>query len=179
MQKTHWYFISYVCVCVKYTCRRARGSVSGNNNFFIASTSYNIQQYNIFFSTGFYSPYRTLTFLTGLLDPQTFGRTPCLGDQSTARPLPRHRTTQHRNTQTHIHAPKRFRTCDLNVQAVVYSTCLRPLDYWDLQYNIYRLYFTFSASEYKVGKENGITMIIYKEISSFLPRIKTSGFCTI
>jgi hypothetical protein len=29
-----------------------------------------------FFSTGFYSPYRTLVFLNGLLDPQTFGRTP-------------------------------------------------------------------------------------------------------
>jgi hypothetical protein len=39
-----------------------------------------------FFSTGFYSPYlRTLAFLNGLLDPQTFGRTPWLGDQSNAR----------------------------------------------------------------------------------------------
>jgi hypothetical protein len=37
-----------------------------------------------FFSTGFYSPYRTLAFLNGLLDPQTFGRTPWLGDQSNA-----------------------------------------------------------------------------------------------
>jgi len=36
-----------------------------------------------FFPTGFYS-YRTLTFLNGLLDPQTFGRTPWLGDQSNA-----------------------------------------------------------------------------------------------
>jgi hypothetical protein len=35
-----------------------------------------------FFSTGFYSPYRTLAFLSGLFDPQTFGRTPWLGDQS-------------------------------------------------------------------------------------------------
>jgi hypothetical protein len=84
-----------------------------------------------FFSTGFYSPYRTLAFLNGLLDPQTFGRTPWLGDQSNARPLPKHRTTQHRETQTHIHAPSRIRTCDLNVQAVVDSTCLRPLSYSD------------------------------------------------
>jgi hypothetical protein len=38
-----------------------------------------------FLSTGFYSPYlRTLAFLNGLLDPQTFGRTPWLGDQSNA-----------------------------------------------------------------------------------------------
>jgi hypothetical protein len=77
-----------------------------------------------FFLTGFYSPYlRTLAFLNGLLDPQTFGRTPWLEDQSNSRPLPTHRTTQHRNTQTHIHAPSRIRTCDLNVD----STCLRPL----------------------------------------------------
>jgi hypothetical protein len=68
-----------------------------------------------FFSTGFYSPYRTLAFLDGLLDPQTFGRTPWLGDQSNTRPLPKHRTTQHRNTQTHIHAPSKILTCDLNV----------------------------------------------------------------
>jgi hypothetical protein len=39
------------------------------------------------FSTGFYGPYRTLAFLNGLLDPQTFGRTPLLGDQSNTRPL--------------------------------------------------------------------------------------------
>jgi hypothetical protein len=90
-----------------------------------------------FFLTGFYSPYRTLAFLNGLLDPQTFVRTPWLGDQSNARPLPKHRTTQHRNTQTHIHAPSRIRTWDLNVQAVLDSTCLRPLGYWDPQVSNY------------------------------------------
>jgi hypothetical protein len=79
-----------------------------------------------FFSpTGFCSPYRTLAFLNGLLEPQTFGRTTWLGDQSNTRSLPKHRTTQHRNTQTYIHAPSRIRTCDLNIQAVVDSTCLR------------------------------------------------------
>jgi hypothetical protein len=47
-----------------------------------------------------------------------------------------HRTTQHRNTQTHIHAPSRIRTCDLNVQGVVDSTChSRVLVKW-----IYRIY---------------------------------------
>jgi hypothetical protein len=30
-----------------------------------------------------------------------------------------HRTTQHRETQTHIHAPSRIRTCDPNVRAVL------------------------------------------------------------
>jgi hypothetical protein len=39
--------------------------------------------------------------------------------------------TQHRNTQTHVHAPSRTRTCYLNVQAVVDSTSLRPLRYWE------------------------------------------------
>jgi hypothetical protein len=34
------------------------------------------------------------------------------------RPLPTHRTTQ-----THIHAPSRIRTCDLNVRADEDSTC--------------------------------------------------------
>jgi hypothetical protein len=77
-----------------------------------------------FFSTGFYSPYRTLAFLNGLLDPQTFGRTPWLGDQSNVRPLPTHRRTQHRNTQIHIHAPSRIRTSDLNVRAEVDSNAL-------------------------------------------------------
>jgi len=73
-----------------------------------------------FFQTGFYSPYlRTLAFLNGLLDPHTFGRTPWLGDQSNARHLPKHRTTKHRNTPTHIYAQSSIRTCELNVQAVV------------------------------------------------------------
>jgi hypothetical protein len=50
--------------------------------FIIARFSATAYSIYIFFSTGFYSPYRTLAFLNGLLDPQTFGRTPCLGDQS-------------------------------------------------------------------------------------------------
>jgi hypothetical protein len=40
-----------------------------------------------FFLTGFYGPDWTLAFLNGLLDPQTFGRTPWLGDQSNTRHL--------------------------------------------------------------------------------------------
>jgi hypothetical protein len=67
------------------------------NNFF--SVFYESKTRSVtFFLTGFYSPYRTLAFLNGLLDTQTFGKTPWLGDQSNARPLPKHRTTQHRNT---------------------------------------------------------------------------------
>jgi hypothetical protein len=89
-------------------------------NFLVYTNAFGFIVLLLFFSsTGFYSPYRTLAFLNGLLDSQTFGRTPWLGDQSNARPLPKHRTTQHRNTQTHIHDPSRIRTCDHNVQAVV------------------------------------------------------------
>jgi hypothetical protein len=47
-----------------------------------------------------------------------------------------HRTTQHRNTQTHIHAPRRIRTCDPNVRAAEESTCLRPRGHWDRRYRI-------------------------------------------
>jgi len=36
-----------------------------------------------------------------------------------------HRTTQHRKTRTHIHAPSSVRTCDPNVRAAEDSTCLR------------------------------------------------------
>jgi hypothetical protein len=42
---------------------------------------------SFFLSTGFYSPLRTLACLDGLLDPQTFGRTPWLEDQSNARKI--------------------------------------------------------------------------------------------
>jgi hypothetical protein len=42
-----------------------------------------------------------------------------------------HRTTQHREPQTHIHAPSRIRNCDPNVRAAEDSTCLRSRGYWD------------------------------------------------
>jgi hypothetical protein len=58
---------------------------------------------------------------------ETIGRTPWMGDRTDTRPLPTHRTTQHRETQAHIHAPSRIRTCDLNIRATEDSTCLRPL----------------------------------------------------
>jgi hypothetical protein len=45
------------------------------------------------------------------------------------RPLPTHRTTQHRETQTHINAPSRIRTCYPNVRAAEDSSCLRPRGY--------------------------------------------------
>jgi hypothetical protein len=62
---------------------------------------------------------------------ETIGRTPWKGNRPDARLLPTHRTTQHRETQTHIHAPSRIRTWDLNIWATEDCTCLRPLGYWD------------------------------------------------
>jgi hypothetical protein len=54
-----------------------------------------------------------------------------MGDWPNTRPLPTHRTTQHREMQTHIHARSRIQICNLNIQATEDSTCLRPLGYWD------------------------------------------------
>jgi hypothetical protein len=45
-------------------------------------------------------------------------------------PAPRPLST-HRETQTHIHAPSKIRTCDPNVRAAEDSTCLRPRGHWD------------------------------------------------
>jgi hypothetical protein len=45
---------------------------------------------------------------------------------SPAQGLYLHRTTQHRKTQTNIHAPIRIQTCDPNVREAEDSTCLRP-----------------------------------------------------
>jgi hypothetical protein len=59
------------------------------------------------------------------------GRTPRTGDRPDARPLPTHRTTQHRKTRTLIHALSGIRTQDSSVRAAEDSTCLRPLGHWD------------------------------------------------
>jgi hypothetical protein len=61
----------------------------------------------------------------------TVGRTPWRGDRPDARPLPTHRTTQHRKTRTHIHASSGIRNHDPSVRAAEDSTCLRPLGHWD------------------------------------------------
>jgi hypothetical protein len=70
----------------------------------------------------FFFTYGSFRRLVGLL-----GR----GISPAPRPLSTHRTTQHRETQTHIHTPSRIRICELTVRAAEDSTCLRPLGYWD------------------------------------------------
>jgi hypothetical protein len=56
------------------------------------------------------------------------------GGISPAQGLYLHRTTQHRKTQTNIHAPSRIRTCDPNIWAAEDSTCPRPLGHWDRRF---------------------------------------------
>jgi hypothetical protein len=53
------------------------------------------------------------------------------GISSAPRPLPTHRTTQHREMQTHIHTLSRIQTCNPNVWVAKDSTCLRPCGHWD------------------------------------------------
>jgi hypothetical protein len=60
----------------------------------------------------------------------TNGRTPWTIDHSVARPLPAHRTTQHRiNAHTDIHALGGIRTHDPNFRASEDSSFPRPLDH--------------------------------------------------
>jgi hypothetical protein len=61
-----------------------------------------------------------------------------MGDRPDARPLPTHRTTQHRKTRTHIHASSGIRTHDPSVLAAEDSTCLRTLGHWDRQNYIHK-----------------------------------------
>jgi len=58
-----------------------------------------------------------------------FGRTPWMGDQPDARPIPTQDNRTHRKTQTHththFHAPRGIRTHNPSVRAAEDSTCLR------------------------------------------------------
>jgi hypothetical protein len=56
---------------------------------------------SLFISVGLYSPCGPWPF-SQFLNLYTVGRTPWTGDQSNARPLPTHRTTQKHNTPTRI-----------------------------------------------------------------------------
>jgi hypothetical protein len=66
----------------------------------------------------------------------TDGRIPWTSDQSIARPLPTHRTTQTQNERTHtdIHALRGIRTHDPSIRASEDSSCLRPRGRCDRQY---------------------------------------------
>jgi hypothetical protein len=64
----------------------------------------------------------------------TLGRTPWMGDQPDARPLPIQDSTTQKDADTHIHALSGIRTHDSTVRAVEDSTCLRPRGHWDWQH---------------------------------------------
>jgi len=57
----------------------------------------------------------------------TVDRTPWMGDQPVSRPLPTHRTAQHRKMWTHIYVSSRIWTHNPSVQVAEDSTCLRLL----------------------------------------------------
>jgi hypothetical protein len=59
-----------------------------------------------------------------------------------------HRTTQHRKTRTHIHAPSGIRTRDPSVRAVEVSTCLRPPGHWDRLACIFSVTILLSSKHY-------------------------------
>jgi hypothetical protein len=61
----------------------------------------------------------------------TVRRTPWTGDRPDARPLPTHRSTQHRKMRTHIHASSEIRAHGPSFRAAEDSACLRPLGCWD------------------------------------------------
>jgi hypothetical protein len=66
----------------------------------------------------------------------TDGRTSWTGDQSVARPLPTHRTTQTQNKHTDTHVLSGIRTHDPKVRANEYCSCIRPRDNCDRRYFI-------------------------------------------
>jgi hypothetical protein len=53
-----------------------------------------------------------------------------------------HRTTQHRKTRTHIHAPSGIRNRDPSVRAAEDSTCLRRRGHWERTRYLYIEIFT-------------------------------------
>jgi hypothetical protein len=71
----------------------------------------------------------------------TVSRTPWTGDQSVARPLPTHRTTQTEKTHTGIHAVSGIRTYDPSVRASEDSSCFGPRGHRDRQGYNQKIYF--------------------------------------
>jgi hypothetical protein len=76
-----------------------------------------------------------------------------------------HRTTQHREMQTHIHALSRIRTCDLNIRATEDSTCLRPLGYWDRPRLRYEPNLVTACNLLRIGLKD------FKTEQNILPRV--------
>jgi hypothetical protein len=79
-------------------------------------------------------PLWSIRLIYQFLDHFTDNRTPWMGDQLIARPLPKHRTTQTQNKRIHtpnIHDLCGIQTYYLGFQASEDSACLGPLGYHD------------------------------------------------
>jgi hypothetical protein len=88
-------------------------------------------------------PLWSIELISQFFDHFTDGRTPWMGDQLIARPLPKHGTTQTQNKLIHtsnIHALCGIRSHDLGFRASKDSTCLRPLGYRDRQLHVLYIY---------------------------------------
>jgi hypothetical protein len=107
----HLYNLCFCCVVIKDLCCL----------FFLSSCS-------LF---GACSHFWSIGLISQFLDHFTDGRTPWMGDQLVATPLPKHRTTQtQKNTHTsNIHGLSGIRTHDPGFRTSEDSTCLRPLSY--------------------------------------------------
>jgi hypothetical protein len=83
----------------------------------------------------FVEPWLLFSFLT----LYTVGRTPWMGDQPVARPLPTHRTTQTQNKRTRntdVHVLSGIRAHDPSVRTSEDNSCLRRHGYY-YRHNFY------------------------------------------
>jgi hypothetical protein len=80
-----------------------------------------------------YSPLLGLGCFFSFLIIYTVGRTPWMGDQPVAKPLPTHR----KNARTDIHALSGIRTHNPSVQASEGSSCLRQRGHCDRRPSFY------------------------------------------
>jgi hypothetical protein len=73
--------------------------------------------------------FKASDFFFLLMDPLDIWQDSLVGGSVQRQGLYLHGTTRHKETQTHIHALSRIRTCDPNVRAAEDSTCLRLRGY--------------------------------------------------
>jgi hypothetical protein len=105
-------------------------------------------------------------------------------DQLVARPLPKHRTTQTQNKHIHtpnVHALCGIRTHDPGYRASEDSSCLRPLDYRDRQFQYYQHVFLQSLLRFNsrgLALLRCYTGILTFSLCSFLqPPVTSSLLC--
>jgi hypothetical protein len=100
----------------------------GLNIYFFCATHYTFFIYSSMLLQPFVGPWPFLQFRNIFYAD---GRTPWTSDQSVARPLPKHRTTQTQNKRIHIHAASGIINHDLGIRASEDSSCLRQRGHRD------------------------------------------------